>query len=190
MGLRGNWGWLRGSVAGFYSESDLGTTFQSFGVPLRQPEEIWGVESSLEMDLHRQWTVGGTATWMDSRTDSDGDGSLDEELPTRRVPPVKLTGFAEYRPTPGWSNRLQVLYSGSREPDGAVNFAGTADEVNSFVIVDYHASIQAGPGNVRIGVENLLNEDYFPVAAQAFGTATAFSKGTGRTASLGYHIKW
>ena len=190
LGLRGNWDWLRGSIVGFYSESDLGTTFQSFARVNRKPEEIWGVESSIEADLHEQWTVGGTATWIDSRTDSDGDGDLDEELPNRRVPPIKLTGFVEYRPTEWWSNRLQALYSGSREPDGAFNFGGTADEVDSFVILDYQASIEAGPGDLRIGVENLLNEDYFPVAAQAFGTGTAFSKGQGRSVNLSYRVQW
>lgn len=198
LGLRGDWGWLSGSVAGFFSESDLGTTFGSFGQVSRQEEEVWGIESSIEVDPHEQWTFGGTATWIASRTDLDGDGDLDEELPNRRVPPMKLTGFVEYRPFEWWSNRVQVLYSGDRDPDGATNFGTTGapnftplpDEVDSFVIVDYYANFNVGPGNLRLGVENLLNEDYFPVAAQAFGTDSAFSKGQGRNMTVSYRIEW
>ncbi|MFW6033157.1 MAG: TonB-dependent receptor domain-containing protein, partial [Phycisphaeraceae bacterium] len=188
LGLRGDWGRLRGSVAGFFSESDLGTTFDNATLQvIRQPEEIWGIESGVEYDIHEQWTLGGTATWIESRTDADGDGDLDEELPSTRVPPIKLTGFVEYRPTHWWNNRLQVLFSGDREPDTTV--FGSA-EVDSFTIVDYFAGFDAGPGELRVGVENLLNEDYYPVAAQAFGMDSTFSQGEGRTVSLSYRIDW
>jgi iron complex outermembrane receptor protein len=193
LGLRGNWDWLRGSIVGFYSETDLGTTFETFGEINRQPEEIWGIESSLEADLHKQWTVGGTATWIDDRTDTDGDGDLDDDLPNTRVPPFKLTGFLEYRPTDWWSNRLQALYSGDRNPDSPNGFGGQvfgAGDVDSFVIVDYYASFKAGPGDLRLGVENVLNEDYFPVAAQAAASDSGYSKGQGRTVSLSYQVNW
>lgn len=190
VGVRGDWGRVRGSLAAFYSESDLGTTFQSFARVNRQPEEIWGIESSIEFQPHHQWRFGGTLTVIDSRTDGDGDGDLDEELPNRRIPPMKLTGFVEYEPFDWWRNRLQLLYSGDREPSGATNFNGAPDDVESFVIVDYYASFKAGPGNVRLGVENVLNEDYFPVAAQAFGTNAAYSKGQGRSVSLSYRFEW
>jgi len=191
LGLRGDWRTVRGSVVAFFSESELGVTFSNFAQVNRQPEEIWGIEASLEADVHSQWTVGGTATWLDSRTDLDGDGDLDEELPTRRLPPVKLTGFVDYNPFDWWANRLQLLYSGTREADGATNFAGAADEIDeSFIIFDYYASLRVGPGDLQIGVNNLFNEDYFPVAAQSFGLDGALSKGRGRSASVGYRIEW
>jgi len=197
LGLRGHWEKVRGSVVGFFSESELGVTRESFAQVNRQPEEIWGVELAVEADLLPRWTVGGTATWLFSRTDLDGDGVLDEELPTRRVPPEKFTAFVEYSPRNGWSNRLQLLYSGTRAPDGATNFAFDSsfapipDRVGeAFVIVDYHAALQVGPGDLQIGVNNLLNEDYFPVAAQSFGSAEAFTKGPGRSVSISYGIEW
>jgi len=191
LGIRGDWENVHGSVVGFFSESELGVTFESFARLNRQPEEIWGIEAVVEADVHPQWTVGGTATWLESQTDLDGDGDLDEELPTRRVPPVKITGFVAYAPFSWWSNRLQLLYSGTREADGATNFAGAADEVDdAFVIVDYYASVSVGLGDLEVGVRNLLNEDYFPVAAQSFGLGGAFSTGQGRSASISYDISW
>jgi len=191
IGLRGDWDKVRGSVVGFISESDFGVTRQIFAQVTRQPEEIRGIELSFEADVHSQWTVGGTATWLESEADLDGDGNLDEELPTRRVPPDKFTAFVEYDPLDWWTNRLQLLYSGTREPDGATNFAGAPDEVDdSFTIVDYYASLKVGAGDLQVGVNNLLNEDYFPVAAQAFGTAGAFTRGEGRSVSISYGILW
>jgi iron complex outermembrane receptor protein len=166
-------------------------TFSNFAQVNRQPEDIWGLEGSVEVYVHPDWTVGGTGTWLDSRTDLDGDGDLDEELPTRRLPPTKITGFVQYTPLNGWSHRLQALYSGTRDPEGATNFAGAPDEVDeSFVIVDYVTAFELGPGRLRLGINNLLNEDYFPVSAQSFGLASALSKGRGRSLSLGYDIDW
>jgi len=191
LGLRGAWEKVRGSVVAFFSESELGVTFENFARLNRQPEEIWGIESSIEADVHPRWTVGGTATWLDSKTDLDGDGNLDEELPTRRIPPVKITGFVEHNPSHRWSNRLQLLYSGTREPDGATNFGGLPDEVDdSFIVVDYYAALKLGPGDLQVGVQNLFNEDYFPVAAQSFGLPGALSKGQGRSVSLSYAMEW
>lgn len=191
IGLRGDWLDVRGAVIAFYSESDLGLNFGSFARVTRQPEEIWGIETSVEADLNPHWTLGGTATWLDSRTDLDGDGSLDEELPNRRLPPIKLTGFVGYQSDRGWSNRLQFLYSGTRSPDGATNFAGVQDEVDdAYLILDYFLQLPLGPGQLQFGINNLLNEDYFPVAAQSFGLPGAYSKGLGRSVSISYGIEW
>lgn len=183
LGLRGRWDRVRGEVVGFFSESNRGTTFDDQLRVVRQPEEIWGVESSLAVDVTPRVTVGGTTTWIDGRADLDGDGDLDEELPSSRIPPYKLTGFVEYEPTDWWQNRLQVLHSGSRDPDGQV-------EIDPFTVVDYYSSFKIGKGELRIGVENVLNEDYFPVASQEFNFASALSKGQGRAVTLSYRIQW
>jgi iron complex outermembrane receptor protein len=191
LGFRGASRTMRGSFVGFFTASELGVTFSNFAQVSRQPEDIWGLEASVEVDIHPEWTVGGTGTWLDSRTDLDGDGDLDEELPTRRLPPAKITAFVEYTPTNRWSHRVQALHSGTRDPDGATNFAGAPDEIDeSFLIVDYLTAFELGSGRLRLGINNLFNEDYFPVSAQSFGLASALSKGRGRSLSLGYDIDW
>jgi iron complex outermembrane receptor protein len=195
LGLRGDWDMFTGSVVGFYSETDKGSTFRGTGLTLgRNPQEIWGVESSLEFRPTEKWTVGGTATWIDSQADLDGDGDLDEELPIANVPPAKLTGFVEFRPFDWWNNRLQALYSGNRNPDAAGTF-GDAD-IDDYVVFDYYAGFDVWEGNLQLGVENVMNEDYFPVASQLYGKNQAFAlpngftSGQGRTVSLSYRIKW
>jgi iron complex outermembrane receptor protein len=198
LGLRGDFDWLegvQGEVVGFYSESDNATGFTSGTLNVAdRNEEIWGVESSLEMKLHRQWKIGGTATWLDGQADTDRDGELDDDLENTRIPPVKLTGFVEYQPFDWWRNRLQALYSGSRDqadvpaPGGGQLFGN--GEVDSFVILDLRSSFDVGPGSLRVGVENLLNEDYFSVAAQAFNRDDTFSQGQGRSMTVSYRVEW
>ncbi|WP_425450111.1 TonB-dependent receptor [Virgifigura deserti] len=187
IGVRGNFSGVSASLAGFYSESENGTTFDPDLNIVKQPERIWGVEATLEAAPHDQWLVGSTATWLEGEIDLDDDGSFEEDLPSTRVPPIKLTGYVEYSPFDWWTNRLQALYSGSRNPD-STQFGGR--DVDGYVLFDFYSSIDAGPGDLIIGVENLFNEDYFPIVSQAAAASYSFTKGPGRTVSLTYSIKW
>lgn len=187
IGLRSNSGALTGAITGFYSESDLGTGFDSNLNVTRNEEEIWGVEADLQYEVTDRWTIGNTTTVMQSATDDDGDGELDEDLPNTRIPPLKVTGFVEYAPTDRFRTRLRGLFSGDRDPDSTA--FGSA-EVNSFTVFDLTASYQLNPGLLRFGVENLFNESYFPVANQAFGLDSSISRGSGRTISATYELNW
>ncbi len=187
LGLRKTSGDFTGAITGFFSESDLGTGFDQNLQVTRNPEEIWGIEVDLEYDVTENWRIGNTTTWIESATDEDGDGDLDEELPNTRVPPVKVTGFVEYRPTDRFRTRLRGLFSDDRDPDSTA-FGST--EVDAFKVFDLFASYQLNPGTLSLGVENLLNEEYFPVANQAFGLDSSFSRASGRTVSLSYQLNW
>ncbi|MEX0742361.1 MAG: TonB-dependent receptor, partial [Phycisphaeraceae bacterium] len=187
IGIRGDWGDVRGSLAGFYSESDNGTTFDPNLRIVQQPEHIWGVEADGDYRFHEQWGIGGTATWMQGRIDLDNDGDYDEDLPGTRIPPLKLTGYLEYQPFEWWNNRLQAMYSGTRSPDSSLY---GNQPVEDYVLVDLYASFKVGPGELRLGVENLLNEDYYPVLNQATAASYNYTRGSGRKLSFVYSVNW
>jgi len=190
LGVRAFNDWASGSVALFYSESDKGTTYSTANLNLvKVPEEIWGVEAQLDLTPAPRWSLGGTATWMEGQLDRNGDGNFEEDLDNTRIPPLKLTAYAGYEVTDWWDARLQVLHSGHRDPDvgAAAAYQGGSDV---YTLVDFYSAFDAGPGTLEVGVDNLLNESYFPVVNAAFLAPYAYNKGPGRMVSLTYTINW
>ncbi|MBK1699028.1 TonB-dependent receptor domain-containing protein [Rhodovibrio salinarum] len=188
IGLRGNYGRWDGSITGFYSQSDKGTTYSYTDLSIaKEPERIYGLELSGNLQVTQQVRVGSTFTWMEGEVDIDGDDDYEEDLPSTRVPPIKLTSYVEYDPTDWASLRLQGLYSGHRNPDSSQYGGG---DVDSYVLFDLFASFDTGYGTLELGIQNLLNEDYFPVLHQAAANPDYFNAGQGRTASITYSVKW
>ncbi|MEO1466032.1 MAG: hypothetical protein AAFR89_07345, partial [Cyanobacteria bacterium J06633_1] len=67
-----------------------------------------------------------------------------------------LTAYVENETLPGWSNRLQALFSGNRDLF-ADNTRFGRRPVDSYFVLDYISSIKMGSGTLQIGVENLLD---------------------------------
>ncbi|MBV5261431.1 TonB-dependent siderophore receptor [Synechococcus moorigangaii CMS01] len=186
LGIRGNWGNTQASIAGFYSYSDLGTTFDSAFTTIRDPQRIYGVEADIRTQLNEQLALGGTFTYTEGERDADRDGDFESGLPSFQIPPVKLTGFVEYEPIEGWENRLQLLYSAGRDPRGDGFGLG---EVESYLTADFISSYDTGAGKIQLGIENLFNNQYSPVLAQVYGGRQRYA-GQGRTISLSYSLDW
>ncbi len=185
LGLRGRYEHWNASITGFFSKSDNGTTFSPDLVIAKQPERIYGVELTANVEPVERVRFGGTFTWLQGEVDLDDDGDFEEDLPSTRIPPEKLTVYTEYSPFDWWSTRLQGIYSGDRSPD-STQFGG--GKVTDYTVVDFYSSFRIGRNRLEVGVENLLNKDYFPVLNQAGGRSFSFSKGPGRTVSFTYTI--
>ncbi|WP_278002741.1 TonB-dependent receptor [Nodosilinea sp. LEGE 06152] len=188
LGLRGSWPRLQASLAGFYNTSELGTTFTAPGEILRAPERVYGVEATVDARLSDTWLLGGTASWAAGEIDRGNTGTY-TPLDGFRIPPLKLTAYVENQTTPGWSNRLQAIYSGSRDvfADEAV-FGQRA--VSSYFTMDYISALAVGPGTLEIGIANLLNSDYFPVVSQLQPSEVSNAAGRGRFLRIGYSFEW
>ncbi|ADE14855.1 TonB-dependent receptor [Nitrosococcus halophilus Nc 4] len=193
VGVRGRFGGLRVSAAGFYSESDLGRVFvENFSlVQERTPEHIYGAEGSLDYAFSDRLKIGGTFTWQEGEREDPATGE-DIALNGFRISPLKLTGYAEYSPFYWWNARLQVLYSGNRDDaaEDGVGFGGR--EVEDYTVVDLYSSFDAGPGTLRIGIENLLNNQYQTVFGQLLrnGRNTSNIAARGATARVSYTLRW
>lgn len=187
IGLRGKKGRAQATVAGFYSKSNNGTTFTSDLSILKAPERIWGVESTMSFRIDSQWNTGGTVSWAEGEVDLDGDGRYDEDLPSTRISPVKLSGFLEYSPRSWWHNRLQALHVSNRNSN-STQFGGAT--VKDYTIVDLTSRLAVGPGHLTIAFKNLLNADYFPLVSQASASPYAFVKGPGRIVGFTYAFNW
>ncbi|HZH28740.1 MAG TPA: TonB-dependent receptor [Azospirillaceae bacterium] len=192
VGTRATWGVLTGSVTAFYTESELGASSNGFtATVVRAPERTYGLELALDAAVSDQWTLGGTLTFTEGENDADLDGNY-VPLNGTRIPPIKITGYAEYAPADGWRNRLQFLYSGVRDRahNAGVGFAG--QEIDDFLVVDLISSFEVGPGTLNLGIANLLNADYHPVHAQLLpdGGNTSHVRAPGTTFTVSYALKW
>lgn len=182
IGVKGNWNNVQFSLSGFYNESELGTTFTAPGTVLRAPEQIYGLEASIDIQPAENWLLGGTITLIEGEIDTDDDGDF-EDLDSFRIPPLKITAYIENETLPGWQNRIQALFSGTRDPEGE-GFG--LQEVDSYWVFDLLSSIDTNAGKVQLGVENLFNNDYLPVVSQLQTTNSSRSAARGTTFSLRY----
>ncbi|MEM9044209.1 MAG: TonB-dependent receptor [Pseudomonadota bacterium] len=177
-----------GSLVGFYSKSDNGTTFEAGSIDiLKQPERILGVEATASARVLEDLTIGGTFSWLRGKVDTNDDGDFNEDLPSTRIPPVKITGFADYQPFNWWDARIQVTHVGTRDPDSTAFGAGV---VNSYTVVDLYSSFDVGLGDLEVGIQNLLNNDYTPLYNQASALPFSYARGPGITASVAYRVSF
>ncbi len=191
VGVRGTWRRAQVSLAYFYSKSDLGSTFNADLRIVRAPERIQGIEATVDVQPLDRLRLGGTVTWVEGENDPDRDGNY-TPLDGFRIPPPKLTVYVEHVTVPRWRwvNRLQVLYSGDRDRafNAGVGFGGR--KVEDYTVADLISSVQLGPGMLRVGVENLLNNQYFPVVSQLETGNSLNAAGRGATVSVGYSVTY
>lgn len=177
----------------FYSESELGTSLAAANanepIPvLRSPERIYGFEAELNTYPTRDLSAGGTFTWMEGKVDSDDDGSYDTYLAGNRISPLKLTGYVEHDTTARWSNRLQAMVVGDRDRFSGSGFG--QGEVESFTVLDLTSTWRTGNGDITLAINNLLNEDYFPVISQIYNFDTQYTTAPGRSVMVSYGVDW
>lgn len=186
LGIRGG-DRLRYTLALFRSEADDGTTFDQNLRIQKFSEEIEGIEGTLDYTVNERWLVGGTLSHADGERDSDS-GTVD--LDNTRISPTKLTLHADYTPGADWEIGTQVMYLDDRDPDTGSDTGFANGEVEGYTLVDLDARIGVGPGDLRLSVQNLFNEDYYPAINQAFNLNTSFAKGPGRTIGASYEMTW
>lgn len=189
IGLRGQWETIQGSLSVFYNESELGTTFTAPGTVLRAPERIYGVEAAVDIQPSDRTSLGGSVTLQGGEIDLADNGDY-TALDGFRIPPLKVVAYVENETSPGWRNRLQALFSGDRDVFGD-SVAFGRREVESYLTVDYISSIQLGEaGTLEIGIENLFDNQYFPIVSQLQSNDSAYAAARGRTVSIKYSIDW
>lgn len=173
-------------LVGFYSESDNGTSFDADLNILTQPEEIRGAELSAAVRPSDSLEIGGTYSYIEGEVDLDDDGSFEEDLPTTRIPPEKITAYVEYQALERWRLRGRVLYSGTQSNDSTA--FGGGNDIEDYALVDVQSTLDVGPGQLDIGVTNLLNKTYLPVINQAYNFQFANVRGPGRRVSLSFRL--
>ncbi len=192
LGVRTNVGKFSGSVALYFNESSLGSSYDPITLEIaRAPERVWGVEVMGDVNLD-EVRFGGTLGWANSEVDDDNDGTYESRLNYWRVPPVKLTAYVEYDFSQDWTLRFQGLkmFSDNRFPEITPYTSSARSPINGYFVLDMSVSGKAGPGTLSLGVKNLLNNKYFSVLAQTSTRPDTYTMAQGATALLKYRIEY
>lgn len=195
LGWRGAFGTMKGAVALFRTTSDLGDV-QSFNnglILLRTAERIKGVEASLDFGAAGDaFRFGGSITYLRGR-EKAATAPRWQTMTGYRIPPLKITAYAEYAPSDRLDFRLQGLFSGDRDYrlNGVASFGRR--EVESYLLLDLIARYNVtARDQVTLGIENLLNNQYLPVYSQLLRSNTNTSRvpANGATLTLAYTRSW
>ena len=198
LGLRGKWSKVQASLSGYISKSSLGLNFDQFTNSLqRAPQTIHGVEATLDMQPYEGWRIGGSYTFVEGDQTIAFNPDVRAPLNGFNIQPQKITGYLEHLTVPEWQwrNRLQMLYSGSRTRSN-VAFASGLDPIGDpfsmteYFVIDFITTVKAGPGTLRFGIENLLNQNYVAAFNQISFTNSFNFAARGTTATIGYSIAY
>lgn len=189
LGMRAEWGSIRPTLSVFYNTSELGSSSGGFNQPVvRAPERVFGAEATLDAAFGI-WQAGGSATWIEGKSDPNRDGVF-TYLNSYRIAPPKFTAYAGVA-AGRWTARVQALHSGDRNRfPGSVAFGERP--VSSYTVVDLAATMRAGLGHFKFGVENALNEMYFVRESQLLRTGgnDSYTAARGAALTLGYVISY
>lgn len=193
-GVRYNANRLRAELVVFQNESTLGSTVtfnptSTQFIVQRAPEEVQGLELSVDYDVNDLTHLGGSFTLMEGERDSDGDGSVDAPLSGQTIPPAKVSAYAERSFINDWFVRGQLSYTGERnEFPGSTSFG--QGKVNDRLLVDLTVRKSIGNGQLKLALHNLFNEDYFTHTSEIAQLPDRYSKGPGRGLSVSYRINY
>lgn len=188
-GLRLGTGRVNATATGYYTTSELGSSYGSDFEIVRSPEHVYGVELTTDVQIADPVAVGGTFSWVKGVRDADDNGSYETPLPGNRIPPEKLTGYVEVTPLDGWTSRLQMLYSGRRDAFPGSTAYGQGS-VSPYTVFDLSSRVEVGPGALTIGIENLLDNYYFSVRSQYPALPGSYTPARGRNINLSYTVTW
>ncbi|TYP92170.1 iron complex outermembrane recepter protein [Fodinibius salinus] len=198
IGINSSFSIFRGSISGFASTSDLGASYQENNngalVIARSPEIVYGFEVSAHARPISFLEFGATYSFTEGRSDNNDNGnytdSKDSFLVNNRISPPKFTAYAQFQFTSKLKSKLSLLHSGKRDrfdnPSGAYQ-----NKVNPYSVLDLNSSYQLPFGSFSIGIENLLNENYYPAISQWAGSyfGTGYSKAPGTRINATLKVK-
>ncbi len=183
------------SASYYYSTSKMGVELVDVGgylVAQRLPEKVQGLEFTLNAELSNQWTIGGTFAHVEGK--AEDSEQVSHYLNGTRIAPNKATAYIIYTPTDALNLQLHYIHTGSRdrfeknEKGLYKNSEGPIKAIDLFNLsASYRINKQWALG---LGVENLLNKDYYPVISQYRAVDAEYVKGTGTTASLNINYRF
>ncbi|SHE58792.1 TonB-dependent receptor [Vibrio gazogenes] len=151
----------------------------------RERKEIKGAEASVGYQFNQQHRFVTGYSYIEGKSDTDGDNQVDTKLTGADIPPNRLRIAWTAQWTPDLFTMLQANHNFDRTfDDEALNF-------NGYTLVDASMEYTLPVGKLRVSVANLLNEDYFTYYSQsAYQDDDFYFKGRGRTLTIGYGLNF
>ncbi len=183
------------SASYYYSTSKMGVELVDIGgylVAQRLPEKVQGLEFTLNAKLSDKWTLGGTYAHVEGKAE-EADGKS-HYLNGTRITPDKATAYLYYSPIEVVNVQLHWVHTGSRdrfEPNEKGIYKNSEGSIKPIDLFNLSGSYKINKQwTLGLGIENLLNKDYYPVVSQYRAVDAEYVKGAGTTASLNINYKF
>jgi len=179
---------LRFEFSAYRSTSELGTTNeynQATGiyVPVRAPQEIYGYEGLVNYQILDNLDLSSSYSWVEGK-----NTELDVYLGGKDISAPKGTINVNWQPVAGARVNLNYLYVGDRKRFARVEgeYVGDQGPVDSYHLLNVNGSYDLGnQWQIFMGIENLLNNDYYPSRSQVYTYNGYNHKGLGTTVNAG-----
>ncbi|WP_031426697.1 TonB-dependent receptor [Flavimarina sp. Hel_I_48] len=196
-GFNSRFGNTRISSAYFISTSDFGSTYSetengAFEI-LRQPEKVYGFEVTVDAKFASNLNIGGSVSYTEGKLDTQDNGNYDTYMNGDRIPPIKTVAYLAY----DWENvfnaRISYIYSGNRNHFSAnedMDYLYGQGPVNSFNLVNLTANYTLSTStSLGLGIENLLNTDYYNLISQWAARDSDYIKANGTRFNVSLTVK-
>lgn len=156
-------------------------------MPERAPERVEGFELTAGYQFLPNLSANASYSHVEGKKDVNG---VHTWLPTTRISPDKMTVNVNYSPLKQWDLGVYYIYSGVRKrfdinPTTKQYDLGNGP-VGDFYLLNLYTAYRFNQAfAVRLGVDNLLNADYYPVASQGRVRTDSYIKGSGARFNLG-----
>ncbi|WP_029038305.1 TonB-dependent receptor [Salinimicrobium xinjiangense] len=183
------------SGAYFISTSELGATYREVNGVFqiaRQPEKVYGFELALDTRLLEDLTFGTSVSYIEGKLDAEDDGEFENYMNGDRIPPVKVASYISYNMFDKLNMRLSHIYSGNRKkfdprPNGSYVYGQGPVEAFNLVSLSANYNMTANT-MLSLGVQNLLNEDYYLPISQWDARPDNYIKGNGARLNLSFKV--
>ncbi|WP_290790856.1 TonB-dependent receptor [Flavihumibacter sp. UBA7668] len=201
-GFVSKWNTLRFEANAYISTSELGASSvyrNGEFVVQRTPERIYGFELAANAKINSRWNAGLSYSYVEGKTDINDNGNYDDAedsyLGGQRIAAPKISGEVDFDIIPGKFNTLLQYIGVMRRDKFELNNTGNYNPyqgpVKPYNIVNLRMNYVLNPSTALVlGIENLLNENYYTARSQYGVFNDSFTKGKGASFRLTLNIKW
>ncbi|MGV3657202.1 MAG: TonB-dependent receptor [Chitinophagaceae bacterium] len=193
--------WFAFTGSYFLSTNKVGASLvEENGLYVQQkaPEKTYGFEAALDVTPIPQIKAGVAYTYIEGKADINRNNSFDDAedryLTGLKIPPPKTTAYLRYAAAQAWDVMVQWIHFGDRKrfstrANGTFAYGEGPVDANS--LVNLSSSWQVNKVfSLNLGIENLLNNDFFMPQAQWSAQHGDYIKANGIRYQLGVGIRW
>lgn len=179
---------LRIEFSAYRSTSELGTSNKfdpvtGIYMPVRAPQKIWGIDFLASYPITDSLNVTATHSWVEGKNTEN-----DTHLGLKQISPAKTTvnlGWSLDAATQLTLSMLNIRDRDKFTPDENGNYAGDQGPIKGYTLFNLSGTTQIQDWTLFAGVENLLNEDYYPAKSQGYTYSGYNNKGMGTSINIG-----
>lgn len=192
--------YLKLSGAYFYSYAALGSDLvikDGFWVVDRSPQEIKGMEFTLDAYINKYVSLSGSYTQMEGKKKSANSKDFDNYMSGLSIPANKLTAGITIQALKDFQVNLYSVHTAQRDrfkpqanKQGALTYKEGEGIVKATNLYNISASYRYQQAQFNLGIENLLNSSYYTTTSMLYARNAEYARANGRYINFSIRYKF